>query len=139
MLSRRLLLEQIQDEKKIDNIVDFLCSGSGSHDYAIHHREARDELGLNIQKPDDELYEIIKNIYNDIVNELQLTSVYDPNQILGAGQNKAYSLKRALLESTDSGGNYFISEGVLTKQVMQIQPGLVQPVINDQRTFEGWR
>jgi hypothetical protein len=138
MLSRRLLLDQIQDEEKISNIVDFLCSGSGSHDYTIHHREAKNELGLNIIKPDDELYIIIKNIYDDIVNELQLTSMYDPNQILGVEQNKTYSLKRALLESVE-GENYFVSDGILTRQMIQVQPGLMQPVINDQRIFEGWR
>jgi hypothetical protein len=138
MLSRRLLLDQIQDEEKIRNIVDFLCSGSGSHDYTIHHREARNELGLNILKPDDELYTIIKNIYDDIVNELQLTSTYDPNQVLGAEQTKKYSVKRALLESVE-GENYFVSEGILTRQMIQVQPGLPQPVINDQRFFEGWR
>ncbi|MDR1179340.1 MAG: serine protease [Spirochaetales bacterium] len=138
MLSRRLLLDQIQDEEKIKNIVDFLCSGSGSHDYTIHHREARNELGLNILKPDDELYTIIKNIYDDIVNELQLTSTYDPNQILGAEQTKKYSIKRALLESVE-GENCFASDGILTRQMIQVQPGLVQPAINDQRFFEGWR
>jgi hypothetical protein len=139
MLSRRLLLEQIQDEEKISTIVNFLCSGSGSHDYTIHHREAKKELGLNILKPDDELYNLIKSIYDDIVTELEITSVYDPNQVLGAESRKTYSIKRALLESLAGDANYFISEGILTRQMMQIQPGLVQPVINDQRTFEGWR
>lgn len=141
MLSRRLLQDQIQDENKKENIVNFLCSESGSHDYTIHRREARDELGLNIQKPDDELYVIIKDIYDDIVNELQLTTAYDPNQILGIDRQKGYSIKRALLESADS-DNCFVSEGVLNREVIQIQPGLAglaQPVINDQRTFEGWR
>jgi hypothetical protein len=139
MLGKRLLLDHIQDEQKIEKIVYFLCSGSGSHDYTIHHREARNELGLNIQKPDDELYKLIKDIYDNIVEEMQLTSAYDPNQILGAEQTKSYSVKRALLESIKGGENYFVSEGVLARQTIQIQPGMLQPVINDQRTVEGWR
>jgi hypothetical protein len=139
MLSRRLLSDQIQDEQKIENIVNFLCSGSGSHDYTIHHREARDELGLNIQKPGPELYSLIKTIYDDIVKELELTSVYDPNQMLGAEQTKPYSIERAMIESTLAGGNYYFSDGVLSRRSMQIQPGIVQQVINDQRTFEGWK
>jgi hypothetical protein len=139
MLSRRLLSDQIQDERKIENIINFLCSGSGSHDYTIHHREARDELGLNIQKPSPELYDLIKTIYDDIVKELELTSVYDPNQMLGAGQTKPYCIKRAMIESTSVGGNYFISDGILSRNTIQIQPGIAQQVINDQRIFEGWK
>ncbi|GHV94190.1 peptidase [Spirochaetia bacterium] len=139
MLSKRLLVGHIQDDEKIDKIINFLCSASGSHDYTIHRREARDELGLNIITPSEDLYNIIKDIYDDIRNELQLTSAYNPNQILGAEQNKPYSIKRALLESIIGGGNYFVSDGILTQQMMQIQPGMMQQVINDQRTFEGWR
>ncbi|MDR0287655.1 MAG: serine protease [Clostridiales bacterium] len=139
MLSRRLLSEQIQDEKKIEKIVNFLCSGSGSHDYTIHRREARDELGLNIKKPDDPLYRIIKAIYDDIESELELTTAFDPNQILGVNQSKTYSVKRALIESIAGGSYYFVSEGILSRQITQVQHGVAQQVINDQRTYDGWK
>ena len=139
MLSKRLLADQIKNDDKINNIVNFLCSGSGSHDYTIHRREARDELELNIEKPDEELYRIIKDIYDDIKSELELTTAFDPNQILASNQTKAYSAKRALIESISGGSCYFISEGILSRQVIQIQPGVVQPIINDQRTFDGWK
>jgi len=139
MLSRRLLSEQVKDDSKIEKIIDFLCSSSGSHDYTIHRREARDELGLNIITPDDTLYRIIKDIYDDIENDLELTTTYDLNQILGTNQTASYSFKRALIESIAGGSYYFISEGVLSKQIIQIQPGVVQNILNDQRTFEGWK
>jgi len=139
MLSKRLLADQVKNNDKIDNIINFLCSGSGSHDYTIHRREARDELGLNIEKPDEELYKIIKAIYDDIERELELTTAFDPNQILGSNQTKTYSVKRALIESIPGGGYYFLSEGILSRQIIQIPPGMVQQVINDQRTFEGWK
>ena len=48
------ILEIVKD-KDIDEIISFLTSESGSHDYTIYRDEARDELGLNIEKPDDEL------------------------------------------------------------------------------------
>jgi hypothetical protein len=32
-----------------------------------------------------------------------------------------------------------MSEGKLTQQQVQIQPGVVQQAINDNRTFEGWK
>jgi hypothetical protein len=137
MLGRRLLADHIQDEQALDKIVNFLCSESGSHDYTIHQREC-EELGLNIQNPKDDLNSLIKAVYDDIEKELELTSSYNPNQILGAEQSKNYSFKRALIESVTGGGNYFISEGVLTKSMISLQPGASQQVINDQRTFEGW-
>jgi hypothetical protein len=139
MLGRQLLLEHIDDEKKIDNIIKFLCSESGSHDYTIHRREARNNLGLDIKTPDDELYKLIKMIYDDIEKELELTSIYSPVQMLGAEQTKPYSLRRALIESIKGGQSYFVSEGVMTKQMIPVQPGVMQQAINDQRTFEGWK
>lgn len=139
MLSRRLLADQIKDDKKIDKIIDFLCSSSGSHDYTIHRREARDELGLNIITPDEAMYKIINDIYEDIKDELELTMAYDPNQILGTNQTATYSIKRALIESITGGSYFFKSEGHLSRQLIQIQPGVPQQIINDQRTYEGWK
>lgn len=139
MLARKLITTQIQDEKKIETIISFLCSESGSHDYSIHRREAKNILGLNIEKPTDPLYELIKKIYDDIVTELNLTQIFDPNSILG-GQNQAkYSLKRALIESVDGGSYFFVSEGILMRRQVQVQPGIQQIAIQDQRDFEGWR
>ena len=56
MLGKRLLARQVADETKLEPILDFLCGGSGSHDYTINRREAKEDLGLKIEKPDDELY-----------------------------------------------------------------------------------
>lgn len=139
MLSRRLLTDQISDEEKIEKIVNFLCSSSGSHDYSIHRREARNELGLNIETPDDDLYNIIKEIYDDIENELELASAFNPSQVLATNEPQQYSFKRALIESIAGGSYYLISEGVISRQIIQIKPGVVQQAINDQRTFEGWK
>lgn len=139
MLARKLITTQIQDKKKIETIISFLCSESGSHDYSIHRREAREILGLNIEKPTDLLYGLIKKIYDDIVTELDLTQAFDPNSILGGQNQKKYSLKRALIESVDGGSYFFVSEGTLTRREVQVQPGIQQIAIQDQRVFEGWR
>ena len=139
MLGRRLLANHMKDEAAMEKILDFLCSESGSHDYTVNRREARNGLGLPIETPTWDLYELIKKIYDDIAAELELTTPYDPNLIL-AGQNTAsYSLTRALIESAEGGSHAFVSEGNLTKQQVQLKPGLLQDAINDQRLFEGWR
>jgi hypothetical protein len=139
MLAKRLIKNQIQDEQKIEKIISFLCSESGSHDYTIHRREAKDDLGLNINKPDDDLYSIIKAIYDDIQSELNLTNRYDPQAELGNTQQKQYYFKRALIESIDGGSNYFCSEGTLMRQMIPTPQGPQLIGLEDRRIFEGWR
>ncbi len=50
-----------------------------------------------------------------------------------------YGVPRALIESRKGGGHVFQSEGILTRQQMQVQPNLIQQAIQDERQFEGWR
>lgn len=140
MLAKRLLKNQELGEEKEDEIIKFLCSESGSHDYTIHRKEAKEELGLNIEKPDDELYSVIKAIYVDIEKEMELSEPFDPKVILANSNNHQYSFRRALIESIKGGCNAFISEGVLIKQAIQSQGQRIpQTIIQDNRQFEGWR
>lgn len=143
MIAKRLLNFQEIEAAKRDEIIKFLCSESGSHDYTIHRNEAK-ELGLNIEKPNEELYKIIQSIYLDIENELQLLKPVDLKVILAGKQSENYSFRRALIESTLGGCDVFLSQGTLTRQQLQ-QPG-VQPLqvipqtgIQDNRIFEGWK
>lgn len=55
MLARKRLAAQITEEPKMNKIISSLGSQSGSPDYAIHRREARDKLGLKVEKPNDVL------------------------------------------------------------------------------------
>ena len=139
MLARKLLGRQIEDTERLDRILEFLCSESGSHDYTINRQEARDDLGLNIEKPNDQLYQVIKSIYDDIATELELTTPFHPALLLGTNQSANYTLRRALIESIKGGTHVFVSEGIFTRQRLTNQFGIPQEVIADQRTFEGWR
>jgi hypothetical protein len=139
MLARKLLLKQISDESKIEKILKFLCSESGSHDYTINRKEAHDELGLIVEKPDDELYTIIKSIYDNIAHELELSIPFDPNMILGSNNQTNYVFRRALIESVGGGSHVFVSEGELRRQTITAPTGVTQLVIQDNRRFEGWR
>jgi len=137
MLARKLISRQVTEQKKVTSIISFLCSESGSHDYTIHRREARD-LGLKIEKPNDELYALIKSIYDDVEAELELGTAFDPKTYLGADAAKPYCFKRAVLESLLGGCHFCITEGRLEQQQVQTPVG-AQIRINDQRTYEGWR
>lgn len=139
MLAEKLMANQHHDEDKLKELLRFLCSESGSHDYTINRREAREELGLPIEKPDDELYTLIKAVYDDIAAELELAVPYDPNSFLGAENAKDYSLPRALVESVAGGSHCFRSEGKLMRTQVQPKPGIIQMAVQDTRIFEGWR
>lgn len=139
MLAEKLLTNQVTDSAKIKDIISFLCSDSGSHDYTINRREAKDTLGLNVQKPDDELYAIIKNIYDNISAELGFGIPFDPialSQINGG----AYNVSRALIESIDGGNDAFVTEGMIKKVSVQSIPGQpAQQAIQTTKVFEGWK
>lgn len=152
MPAKRLLRYQGQDEPSVEKIISFLCSDSGSHDYTINRREAAD-LGLKIEKPDDELYGLIKNIYVDFKHEMQLGEAFDPAKTLGPNAVADYEYRRALVESRHHGCYYFSTCGTLSRVQQMPMPmfpdGMPQgfpgqmpggaAVINDNRTFEGWR
>ena len=95
-------------------------------------------LGLNIEKPDDLLYSIIKRIYDDIESDLQLTQRFDPNSFLGELPSKPYAFRRGLIETIAGGSYYFVTEGQMSRQQVQTPKGL-QDAITDKRSFEGWK
>lgn len=139
MLGQRLLATHMRDMTTVNKILGFLCSDSGSHDYTINRREARQELGLPVETPSPALYGLLKSTYDDIATELELTVPYDHNLLLAGGDTASYSLPRALIESVGGGSHVFLSEGRLARQQVQLQPGVMGDAINDQRQFEGWR
>ena len=139
MLAEKLLVNQIKDKAKIDNAVNFLCSDSGSHDYTINRREASEDLGLSIIKPDEEMYSFIKNIYNDISEDLDLTKPFTHETIV-RNFGGIYSVKRLLLESVAGGSDYIVSDMSVKPITINIQ-GQPQPQqgYQTQTTFTGWK
>jgi hypothetical protein len=135
MLAEKMLKYHKIDSANIPKVISFLCSESGSHDYTIYRKEAKEELGLNVEKPNEELYGVIKSIYQDIETELELRNPFNPNLLLATKNPYQYSMRRALIESVEGGTDVFISEGTLTKH--NLPTG--QIATQDSRTFEGWR
>lgn len=139
MLAEKLLTNQVTDSAKIKDIIAFLCSDSGSHDYTINRREAKNSLGLNIEKPDDEMYNIIKEIYDDISSELGFGVPFDPLSV-SQTNGGAYNVKRALIESICGGSDYFVTEGVVKQIAVPGAPGQApQQAIQTTKIFEGWK
>lgn len=140
-LAKKLLKRQVNDEQKIKEIIDFLCAESGSHDYTINRREAR-EMGLNIENPSEELYGLLRKLHLSYVDELNLLDPYDPYSLLGVNTTIDYVLPRAVIESSKTGSHKFLSEGTLVKSSVQhpTPAGIItQDSITDNRRFDGWR
>lgn len=138
MLAEKLLKTHENDLSKVEKIVSFLSSESGSHDYTINRREAHESLGLKIEKPNDALYFLIQKIYNDFKEELLLNIPLNLNSILGTENNKSYEFKRCLIESITGGCDSFITSGILTRISISQPNSHNISQINDQRNFEGW-
>ncbi len=135
-LAGKLISRQVQEPKKVKSIIDFLCADSGSHDYTLNRREAAG-LGLNIEKPSAEFYDLLKKVHQSYRTQLELLQPYSPQAVLGSDPQANYTFVRGLVESTQ--GSYgFVSEGSLTR-VQHIGPAGPQELISDQRTFDGWR
>jgi len=81
-LAKKLLPRQVRDPAKIDEIIAFLCADSGSHDYTINRREAR-ELGLTIENPSEAEYKTIRSIQKSFSEEMNLLTPFDPNSTVG--------------------------------------------------------
>ncbi len=130
MMAEQLLVNQVTDPEKIRKIIDFLCSESGSHDYTINRREAKNDLGLNVIKPTEEQYSIIKKIYSDINDELLFSKPFRITDI-----NGAYCVRRSILESIIGGADFFSTEGEVIRGTLPDG----QVAIQNRVDFEGWR
>ncbi|MGQ3486867.1 SDH family Clp fold serine proteinase [Roseovarius pacificus] len=137
-LARTLLSHQGLEQDKLDAVIAFLCSESGSHDHTINRREAR-KLGLVIENPSEDFYSVLRELYKSVTETLQLRNRFKPDTILGPHQMVHYVVRRGLVESRALGSHQFVSEGLIKRLAMGHQDGQQQVGIQDQRIFEGWR
>lgn len=135
LLASELIKNQVADPEKQEQIIQLLCSDSGSHDYTINRRKAA-EIGLNIEKPSADLYEMLSLISDSYHDELKTLEPFDPVALIPIGAPGAkYSLIRGLIESTDASFG-FVTEGEAA--IVNGAPG-APGTFTDRRTFEGWR
>lgn len=144
MLARKLMKWHELSPEQEDEIIKFLCSESGSHDYSIHRGEAVEHLGLHVEKPTMDFYKVIKAVYDDISKELEFENPYNPNILLNQKNPYHYSFRRGLIESLYNGTDVYISEGDLTLTKIggamgPMGPMPVQNQLQDNRIFEGWK
>lgn len=143
MLARKLMKWHKLSPEQEDEIIKFLCSESGSHDYSIHRGEAVEHLGLHVEKPTMDFYKVIKAVYDDISKELEFENPYNPNILLNQQNPYHYIFRRGLIESLYNGTDVYVSEGDLSITKVggmgPMGPMPVQNQLQDNRIFEGWK
>lgn len=143
MLARKLMKWHKLTPEQEDEIIKFLCSESGSHDYSIHRGEAVEHLGLHVEKPTMDFYKVIKAVYDDISKELEFENPYNPNILLNQQNPYHYTFRRGLIESLYNGTDVYVSEGDLSITKVggmgPMGPMPVQNQLQDNRIFEGWK
>lgn len=141
-LAEALLNDHKTDAKHRKQIIDFLCSQSGSHDRTINRREAK-RLGLNIEKPSQSLYDIVNSLYEDFADEMAFREKFDPMLILAGQPQNSFNCVRALVESAAGGSYRFLTKGSVksVQQPHMAGPGMPPVMISGAETtitFEGW-
>ncbi|RWG08276.1 hypothetical protein [Mesorhizobium sp.] len=131
-MAKSLIKGQVQDEKKQNEIIELLCSDSGSHDYTINRRVAA-EMGLSIEKPSDDLYKTLSNITKSYHSELKTLEPFSLHGLLAGAAHRPYTLVRGLIEATEAGCYGYVTQGEVTA------PAAAGAPVGSTKTFEGWR
>ena len=137
-LASKLITNHIKDEVAAQKTVDFLCEDSGSHDYPIFRREAQSELGLNIKKPTQQEYDLIRDIYHEISSILKLDQPYSYHAELQGKNEAPYDLRYVIVHSV--GMRYALARRGTIKRVQsppKQSPRTVED-FDEKTDFEGW-
>jgi hypothetical protein len=142
MIAQKLLRSHMSDEDKIKKIVSFVCSDSGSHDYMIYRKEARESLQLPIENPTQNFYDtVLKPLHQDFRQEMELNNRYEPEVYLGTKPSGDFSFPRFLIESVSGGQHMYQSRRFFERNDIHVQTPLgeqIKPRIIQKNLFEGW-
>ena len=126
-LAEKLLAASKNSPKRIRKLVDFLCSSSGSHDYTINRREAR-ELGMQVVKCSEELYENLRELSRNYSNLMKLREPIETDFI--NADESSLELTHSIIES-EYGMSHLVSEyDIIGHDGRQVAAW---------RTFFGWK
>lgn len=107
MLCGDLLTKGGVESERHEALTKFLCSESGSHDYTINRNEAAD-LGLPVEKPTAEFYEVLRAWYADVSDQLRIQVPLDVQgqaSVLQPNQEWSEEVVGGLVESLEGGSD----------------------------------
>lgn len=127
LLATNLLKLHRTDDRNIKKIVKKLTKELGSHDYLIFRKEAKELLKDQVII-DNEIGQLIGELYRDFVEEMELGIPFDPNRIIqqqskqeGKFRTVQVELKLAAIES-DNRSDMLIDKRLLREVAMSMPP-----------------
>ena len=112
-LAEKLLTKSKKRPEDIRKLVDFLCSDSGSHDYTINRREAKD-LGLPIEKCSRDLYKILKKLKFSYSELMKLREPFDLDLLQGG--ESSIEMTHAIIESENMASRFIAKYDIMRGQ-----------------------
>ncbi len=141
-LAARLLEKHMDDEARINHIVNKLTKELPTHNYLIGLNEAKTDIRLHVNEPDEEVEKLIWDLYKEYEGWLHLTSPHSPELDLGSEDQKKVRYDRAILECLD---NEKLSQYVFVTDKMLLRakvtpPGMQTPVdqVGERIIYQGW-
>lgn len=139
MLATKLLASRkaAGSEAQVKKVVQVVTRELGSHDYIISRREARDELGLPVTFPSAEVENRMWRLFKSYEREMQLTTPYNQEALLGPLPQATIVFRRAFVESAPLTSIYETERNVSRVQMMTPQ-GIQAPGFQEQVLREAW-
>lgn len=125
LITERLLwlhMDKKKDGKRIKIIVKEMTGDITIHAYPIDRDEAG-ELGLKIEKANDGIDKIMRDLYGEYATEMKLGQPFHPNELLAGKDVAVIDRIGAYLETVDTSFQFTFS-GKVQKLVKNYQPSI---------------
>ncbi len=141
-LAGRLLAKHMDDQARINHIVDKLTKELPTHNYLIGLNEAKADIRLHVNEPEEEVGKLIWDLYKEYEGWLKLTTPQSPELDLGSEDQKKVRYERAVLECLDNeklSQHIFVTDKMLLRAKVT-PPGMQTPVdqVGERIIYQGW-
>ena len=136
MLAKKLLRRHVNDEARIDKIVNALTRELLSHDYIIGRSEAQ-EIGIPAEEPTASLSESLWDLYLDMAEEMKLSQPWNLELELGSKQSGKSESLRGIIESNGLKHTFVTTHELKRTTVMK--NGVKFDAVQGKIVDDGWR
>jgi len=133
-LAKRLISMRVNgpQPEQVQHIVDSLTEQLYAHSHMISRREASEDIGLPVVRPDAALEGLMWELFQDYRDELAIDRPFNPAEVL-RGNRSEFEVPGGFIES-EAGQDTFIFSGIVERRS---QPEGVQ--VNVDILQQGWR
>jgi hypothetical protein len=140
MLARKLLgfhIDPDREQSRINHIVETLTRKLYSHDYLVGRREAKEQIGLQVENCSEDLESAIMALYDVYAGDLELGTAFNPDVVLGNQSTKVVEFDRAFIESSDC--TYVFHTKREVKRVKATKEGIQLEGFQHRTLEDAWR